>query len=378
MALNELYVLDSNFKKLWVIDNAKSVIWTSRYSECGDFEICLPMKKGVFNYIDPNFEETDFDRYIVHDDSEMIGVIEGYEITTADDDIDYLIITGRCATSILSRRIIRKVAYYENETTAINVLNSLISNNGGSATGDYHVLENLHISSSVEYLKNPTNDKIYSANYEYQNLYKSVVDICNHFDYGIRSKFEYVNEQKKIWIEFYQGTDRSHKQTENPIVTFSTEYNNLHNTKYSVSYKDYANLVVIEGGKYKEAERNVSKPVFKKNRSGMKLREKFVAAHDLPTVNPTTKTNYELNVYEQMLENRGLEELSKASITKAVTGEVGVNNLYKYNVDYYLGDIVTIENNYGFKEAFRLTEMVESWDENGYTLVPTFRNMNMT
>lgn len=378
MALDELYILNTHFEKLCVIDNAKSVIWTSRYSECGDFEICVPMDLDIFHWINPNFEETNFDRYIVHKDSEMIGVVEGYTITTADDDIDYLIITGRCATSILSRRIIRNASYYENETTAINVLNSLISNNGGSATGDYRELENLHISSSVEYLKKPTNDKIYSANYQNHNLYKTVSEICNNFDYGIRSKFADVDGNQKIWIEFYQGDDRSKNQDENPPVIFSTKYDNLKNSQYSVSYVDYATLAIVEGEKLKEATNNISTPVFKKNFSGMKLRETFINAHDLSITNPTTNVNYETDVYVNMLKNKGLEELSKLSVTKAITGEISNNRLYTYNIDYKIGDIVTIENHYGIQESFRLVEMTECLDENGYTMAPTFRNMNMT
>ena len=47
-----------------------------------------------------------------------------------------------------------------------------------------------------------------------------------------------------------------------------------------------------------------------------------------------------------------------------------VNFIYK--TDYNLGDIVTIRNEYGFSVPARIVEVVEAFDENGYSIEPKF------
>lgn len=50
------------------------------------------------------------------------------------------------------------------------------------------------------------------------------------------------------------------------------------------------------------------------------------------------------------------------------TADVVPDLTFKYKTDYFLGDIVKIENEYGISASTRITEVLESWDVNGYTL----------
>ena len=52
---------------------------------------------------------------------------------------------------------------------------------------------------------------------------------------------------------------------------------------------------------------------------------------------------------------------------------VGVNYIYKK--DYNLGDIVSIINEYGISIKARICEILENQDENGYSMEPTFENV---
>ena len=36
----EILVLNTNFESVYIIDSCISMIWTDRYNEYGDFEIC--------------------------------------------------------------------------------------------------------------------------------------------------------------------------------------------------------------------------------------------------------------------------------------------------------------------------------------------------
>lgn len=46
--------------------------------------------------------------------------------------------------------------------------------------------------------------------------------------------------------------------------------------------------------------------------------------------------------------------------------------MYVLNRDYFLGDLVQIENEKGIKAAPRITEIIYAEDENGSSVVPTF------
>ena len=50
------------------------------------------------------------------------------------------------------------------------------------------------------------------------------------------------------------------------------------------------------------------------------------------------------------------------------TADIIPDLTFKYKEDYFLGDLVTIENNYGISKTTRITEVVESWDSNGYKI----------
>ena len=52
------------------------------------------------------------------------------------------------------------------------------------------------------------------------------------------------------------------------------------------------------------------------------------------------------------------------------SGEILDNGMYKYGEDYFLGDTVLIENDYGIKAKATIVEITEVEDETGYKIVP--------
>ena len=47
----EVYVLNTNFESVAVIDEFESLIWTDRYDEAGDFELFMAMNNDLLKYI---------------------------------------------------------------------------------------------------------------------------------------------------------------------------------------------------------------------------------------------------------------------------------------------------------------------------------------
>ena len=77
------------------------------------------------------------------------------------------------------------------------------------------------------------------------------------------------------------------------------------------------------------------------------------------------------------LYNAGLNALAENLPKETFEGTVIPNGIYKYKTDYDLGDIVKIENKYGVSADARITEVIETIDENGSSISLTFENKNI-
>ena len=97
-----VWTYDGNeFEKTHVIDYAESVIWVSRYRDCGEFEIYVPASKELVELFQG---EVLFTR----NDSDTTMVLEKIQLTTDAENGDYLIVSGRSLESVLSRRVVHK------------------------------------------------------------------------------------------------------------------------------------------------------------------------------------------------------------------------------------------------------------------------------
>jgi len=95
----ELLILDTNFEVVGILDVFESLIWTDRYSYCGDFEICIPINStsiGVFNS----------EYYLQIQESDRTMIIENIQIKTNKETGTFMMISGRSVESILDRRIV--------------------------------------------------------------------------------------------------------------------------------------------------------------------------------------------------------------------------------------------------------------------------------
>ena len=70
----------------------------------------------------------------------------------------------------------------------------------------------------------------------------------------------------------------------------------------------------------------------------------------------------------QITGDRALKAQNKVSITQA---DVADNTDIYYRRDYNLGDLVTVDAQFGASDVFRVIEFAETVDENGVTSHPT-------
>lgn len=77
-------------------------------------------------------------------------------------------------------------------------------------------------------------------------------------------------------------------------------------------------------------------------------------------------------VYSVYLLNRGYEKLSEYGTVVSFEGSVEPDVTFKYKRDYFIGDMITVRNEYGIEAKARIVEVVEVCDDNGYSVEPKF------
>lgn len=342
----EVYLLNKNFETIDIIDYFSSFIWSDRFCDTGDVEL----------YIGTNYSRVNDilrDLYLTFPESEHGMIIEEKEIQTDPEDGSYWIITGRSFESILYRRIVWNLTTLSGNLQS--AIKKLINENIISPSDSKRKIDNFIFKDSTD--TNITSLTL-SEEQEYQGeyLFEVVQALCK--DKGIGFKVT-LNEQNQFVFELYAGVDRSYDQTENPYVTFSPKYDNLINSNYYESSKDYKNAILVTGSQGSDNKYSSSIG----DTTGIERRETYLdTSIDQDISNPTS-----------YLTQKGNEELNKVKEKQVFDGEIDTQQMYIFNEDYYMGDIVQLENEYGQSGKARLEEMVYTQDDaNGETRVPTF------
>ena len=93
-----------------------------------------------------------------------------------------------------------------------------------------------------------------------------------------------------------------------------------------------------------------------------------LARADVTTLTSTTEASLTDVPFFLYILGLAKEDNTKHPEEITFTADVVPDLTYKYKEDYDIGDIVTIENEYGISAAARIMEVLEAWDSNGYTL----------
>lgn len=383
-----IYVLNQDLQKIGIVDNYTSLIWAKRYVDFGDCEIYAPATPE-------NLEIFQLDNYIIREDDDMVCRIESVELDTNIETGNYLIITGTDCRKILNQRIVWKQTSFAG--TAENFIRRLITQNIISpedvdraiprfVLGEYYGFdERINLQSSYD----PIGDKI--------------AEICRMYGYGFKVSFNGEN----FVFDIYKGADRSFGQTENPYVVFSSDFENLKSSKFLMDKSEYASVALVGGSG--EGKDRLLTMVNTSIATGINRHEIFVDAKSISknltyedlveayaggtistvsgtvyysvdgeriaTLDSATEPKNAVLVdaaYYALLDEKGNEELATAKTLSTFEGEVEAENTYSYKTDYYLGDIVQIKNEFDIERAARIVEVVESYSEEGYSLIPTF------
>jgi hypothetical protein len=370
----EAIVLDTNFDMVGIIDIYESFIWTDRYNRCGDFELKISAKNGLPDYIKKDY-------YLINSESEHVMIIDSILLNTDPEEGSFFKISGVSLENILNRRIVwKKTSFKTDSETNIkpnlqNGIKTLLNENVISPIIAVRRIDNFEFEES-------TDDKITSLEFEAQyfgeDLYEVICKLCDENDIGFKIT---LTDNKKFVFKLYAGEDRSYgtdenPQIDNPYIVFSPKFDNVINTSYLDSNSSFKNVTLVGG----EAETNdqgeeISRDTYVVTLAdfsvGLNRREIFTDAKSV-TRNIDSEDALTEEQYQAHLRKAGIDTLIENTITTIFESEVEPKRMYVYGEDYFIGDIVQMENEYGQGGRAYISEFVMSSDTNGISAYPTF------
>jgi len=320
-----LNVYNREYERIGYIESYSYLSWVRRYSAAGEFELkCVP----------ENLPLLSLGNILVKVGDDEGGIIETILVESLEQEI--ITVRGRFLTVLLEKRIIWGT---ENLNGNIGIsVGQLINNHAINPTDTGRVIPNLSYEGIVT-------GKTIQTQISFKNLLETVTGICSEAGVGIKGVLTGTGTS----VSLYLGREQ-------PFV-FSKEFENLLSQNYTDSIKDFANIAKVAG----EGEGADRQTVVVGNATGLNRKEIFVDARDLAS------SEYEdEEKYLKALELRGNEKLYERRRRESFDAVANTNSNLTYRVDFDLGDIVTVKSSLlGLSRRLRITEIIETYDENG-------------
>lgn len=354
-----------NFEMVAILDTYKSLIWTERYNKTGDFEYHTAVDKELVRMMT-------LGKYLMLDDSYVAMIVETIKIDTDATNGNSFIVSGRSVDSILDRRIVWNQTDLNSKIeTAIerllneNVINPAIPERKMpgfvfQSSGDPR-LDDIHV------------DKQFTGD----NLLEAIQTLCQTNNVGYTVACNPDNPDARFIFQLYLGEDRSYDQERNPWVIFSPGFDNLLGSNYTGSTKLLKNVAHIKG-EGEGSDRKTYTIVLDNNPTGISRRELYVDARDISQDSDNyTEDGTQIKIpdaeYNEKLRARGMEKLAECENEESFTGESEVvEGVFVYGRDFFMGDLVQVENEYEMTDKVRVTELIRSGSATGFTVYPTF------
>lgn len=359
----DLYILDELYRRHTLIDNYESLVWTERFSDVGDFELI------VIATLENRSRFRSGTKLGLSTSAYRVMTVETVENKTDDEGRRLLTITGFSLEHILKDRPNRR-SNFNNGTVVVPEA----SVTGFPAEIVQLIFDNHCISNNVipeDNLPNtsllnffpadtiPEPDESVTFVFPIESLFSTIKRICDTYSMGFRLVRR--ADMGELCFNIYMGSDRTTTadiQLE-PVI-FSPVLENLDDVtelNSTATLKTAAYVYSTNGS------RLVFGNGYSSEVSGFERRVMLVDAMDIDLAAGSS-----LNA---ALEERGKEALASQSQFSALDGEVPEFSQYKYGIDYNLGDLVEVRNEYGTTSKMRVTEQIFASDAEGVRSYPT-------
>lgn len=340
------------------INGAKSIMWAERYSDSGEFEITSQLSSGLREFLP-------LGTLISHIDTLEVMIVENHEISEDNAEDPTLTITGRSFDSYLDNRIVGLAQARANSTVTEYALTpDWIYNQVVKLINDHiynaNVNDNL-VNVVATTLLTSTTGVNEARSLKRGSLLKQVRELLAIEDLGLktirRNTFGVEGSPMQTIMSVYKGVNRS------ATVSFSWKAGDLDSTEYLFSNKKLKNSALVQG-RYVNTVVDLGPTKYER-------RIMLVDASDIDGNLGAPPTGGTLTTVLQKMTTRGQQELmSQKNVTISRT-DISDTTKYRYRKDYNVGDLISLDGNFGIIATMRVVEFVEIEDENGESGHPT-------
>lgn len=420
----DVYILNQNLDTVYVVDAYTSLIWDMYYNQLGRGELYIPASAEALRYIT-------VDSYVVRSDSDRVCRIRTRQLTTDAENGDYIIATLEAVEGILAQRIIWATETCNGKLEPF-IHRAVDDQLGSGATSARQIRTDHGLMIQTGTLSGLT--AVSSEQTTYTNLLEKIIEWCKREGWGVkltyqgtylrfvlyqgtdRSNLVYFSDEYGNLISTQYTDDRSRlgnvaviagegQGAERLKITTGTSEGIARHEKY-VDARDlsreipYSDLIKSYPGGTIQATAeqdvyiyvaDVDIPVMSSEQLA-KLQESYpdgyvieidskeffrveratIAALGTDTPGDSETCVLSSGLYYGYLTDRGITALGEYGARTSFSGEIEPNMNFEFGRDYFLGDIVTIQNEYGITVKARIIEVLEVFDENGYQVTPNF------
>lgn len=401
----EIYRLDdSTYLPVDPIEGWKTLIWTDRYAEAGEFQLKTPNIAETLTAIPDG-------SLVCEKDSPEVMYVETHSISTSDDGEEELTVKGRTFETNLERRIMRGeyrvpwsmgelASFTIQDAIAVIIWNAVVNPTTADVTGSpntrttFENYTNVDVSRDIRIQNVATgqvDDLITTQEWwlDQSEVYAKVLSLLVLGNLGIRTVRPISHNADILSVAYSGGV------TPVPIATWtptdpvtSLRYEIYNGQRRTVTPAAVDPLMPVI---FADSAGHLQTPSYLWSLRGMKNYawvdsnwESGVTwdGESAGASEPTNEDRYETYVdvgqidveitdTAGYLKQKGQEELKKLNRQILLDAAVSPKLPYKYNEDYFLGDVITAIGKYGVAQDMRVVEYVRTHDENGERGYPT-------
>lgn len=427
----DIYVLDKNLQAIGIIDSYKSLIWADRYNTVGDCELYLPATNENLSLLqDGNYLIRDDDNMVcqikkieIDTDAENGNylIVTGYDTKrfldqrviwstmTCDGNLETFareIVKNTICTPALYGRQMKKangnqLVFLGNAAGFSEVTTEQVTyKNVGEKIREYcqtygwgyrFVLSNENLWFQLYSGTDRSSEVIFSDDYENLSSTKYIDDKSNMGNVALVGGAGEGYERARNVYGFADGVDRYEifvdaKDTARTItwaeLTAVYPTTDQGGQGYITSgsgayvYKmNYINIQIVDSDQLTWLQTNFPGGTII-TINGNKYYQAYnavIALLQTNTMEDNSPVVLQDIIYSVYLLNRGAQAVAEYGEKITFEGSVIPNITFVYKQDYFLGDIVKVENEYGISANARIIEVVEVEDDNGYRVEPKFQ-----
>jgi Siphovirus ReqiPepy6 Gp37-like protein len=361
----QINIFDTNFVWKGAIDNIQSFVFRNSWHEIVNSEL-------VVSRTAQGAEELAIGRFIIiNNDFKKALIIEDMNANIADDNWSINLVSLK---GLLNYRIAHPTdsgsftAQKQAEVMMLLASKNLVTQ-GRDSNRKFLSVDGQINRFSIASLKTYGDSVDLTVDWDTGLLGDSIVEVSKMFDdvagkYPIGWNVFVKSTLDGFQMDTYQTTNRSIRQAINSPVVFSEDFNNIKDANYSISMRDWVNFAYIN---WNDGTNDQNTTVGN-------------AKHGA-----TTGFNRKEIILDSSLEKsseviaEGRAELNKRPKVENFTAEIldNPNTMSSYEIDWFLGDIVTLQTKSIKKDTTisvdtQVIQTEEIYDQGEYSLSATF------